>query len=176
MFHPADPVHNLIKNLLEVQMKPSFVTISLTILVMHVVLCQLGTVIVYGLIVLLSLDLAGFWLQVTMPINIHRHTVTADTYYFITKHVGYLNQNMVICVYRCLQCSVIVPNGILCSDKLVFHSTGMMIIATASLFSLTKCHHELLDESANGILLFVDSFHLFNFERASNPLLIKFDK
>lgn len=115
-------------------MEPSLLITFVVIGEIYAVFCFIGTFVFCAIIVLLTLNLAGFWLQVTTLTTIR--SIDTDFYYFRTEYIGIVPQDIVIWVYMSLQCALVVPNEILCNTKFFFHSFEMMIVIMISYFSL----------------------------------------
>ncbi len=161
LFHPADPVHNMLKDLFEVEVKLNLFTFCFAIAKMGAVFLNIGIVVNFVCLALLSVYLAGYWLRVALPTGISEHNHKLKTYNFQTDGIGNVSEDSLIWLYRSLQCTYTISDHIFCNTRIALHSTALVIVAVVTSFSLVRYHDILLDGSALGIsFFFVLSFGL----------------
>lgn len=135
------------KNVPEMEVKPNLLTGCSALVEMYTVFCYIGTVIACALVVLLNFDLAGEWLQITIPTHVYFAMKSLQT---IFTFVPTTLEDKVISVYRCFHHVITVPSEIICNVKFVLNSAGQLIIAVVSSLGWVKCPNQLLEGSAMG--------------------------
>ncbi len=169
LFHPSDPIRMILTDLFEIEFKPSILVFLFVIFEMWSVFCFIGDVFAFCIIGMIELFLAGYWLQVVLPLSVYHRQATSGTYLFRTHEAGNISQDLVIKVYRTLQCAFTVPHDAFCNTLLASHSIGMVIVAVVSSFTLIRYNYILVDSSAMGMTLiltvaFVVDFILYKYE------------
>jgi len=158
LFHPADPVNNVLKEVFEIRVEPSIFIVCLTIVEFWGVCMVVGVVLVFLLIGTICVYLSGYWLTELMPIFMYRCDRSLDNYCVRTLKMGIVDQDVLIWVYRCLQCVNISVNEIICDSRVAFHSTGILISVVASSFAIIRFHHLMLDGTLMGFSMFLVLF------------------
>lgn len=169
LFHPSDPIHMILIDLFEIEVKPSFFIFLFVIFEMWAVVCFIGDVLVFCLLGMIQVFLAGYWLEVALPMNVYHRNVTSGSHNFRTSEVGNITQDQVINVYRSLQYTFTVSHNAFCNTRLASHSIGMIIVAVVSSFTLIRYNYLLFDNSAMGISIilnvaFVTVFLMYKYE------------
>lgn len=152
LLHPADPVHNILKDILEVEVKANWFIIICMILEIYTALCYSGTAVLF--ILHFVIIFIFYFFTLFLPLNTsscQRHRKTFHS--FRTAYLQTASEDKIIWVYRSIQCLVAIQNMFWKTTRVAFHSIGFMSGWILSTFALIRYYHLLLNGGGMGISL-----------------------
>ncbi len=155
MFHPADPVHNLLKDVFEINVEPSVFILWFCNVNILGSFPYCWIFINFTIIFITYVYLTGFWLRVIMPKSMHHYGRKSNIYHINTFKNNVMHQDVFIWVYRCLHCVNALMNELVRETCVAFHSTGLLIAVVVSSFAVIRFYGGMLDGTAMGLSLFI---------------------
>lgn len=154
LFHPADPIHNILESFLEAKVEINLGIGVFLIIETFGVLCYTQTAIVFILSFLISTSLSEYWLYVSKPTGaMALNKRRMSSFKFRTLKMTVASEDVMIWIYRTLQCVVANTNVFLESGRCVAHAQGILASWVVSTFSLLKYYQILIDGGAVGLSL-----------------------
>lgn len=163
LFHPADPLHNIIEDVFEIPVKisPFFLCVLVPLEIWGVYALTLVATI-FILLGLIQVFVIKFWLSVALPLQTKDDIFLSrqrNVQLLRTVDLGHVREDVAIWLYRSLQVLTALSNKAMSTNRMVYHANGVMMCAVVSAFASIKFRKELLAQSsANtvGLLLILN--------------------
>lgn len=148
LFHPSDPVHNLIVSLFEIEVSPKSPFIWVFLLLEMWTVAALANIIASHCLLWLAINLCyEYWIEAATCVN-HATTYFKHknlTGFLETKHLGLVSTETLIWLYRCFQLMTRSYNVVVGTIRFAYHSAGLLIMAIVASFALIKAGDALLE-------------------------------
>lgn len=155
LFHPADPVHNLLKDVFEIKVEPTLFIFCFAIVLFWGVFLIIQIFINFIIVFALYIYLTGFWLTAIMPKSVQIYNFKSNVYHVKTLNQDIVHQEVLIWVHRCLHCVNALVHELVGKPCVTFHSTGILIAVVASSFAIIRFYNGMFDGTAMGLSLFL---------------------
>ncbi|CAL8067990.1 unnamed protein product [Orchesella dallaii] len=112
-FHPSEPLHMILEEILEIDVKPSFSIFCIDAIYCVEAYAASNTMFAFIITAVFALTSSVSWLNAVMPLN----SLNAKATYFETESFGVLDFKTIIWIYRCHQLLCLYANDILANIR-----------------------------------------------------------
>lgn len=151
LYHPADPVHNMFKDLLELEMKPTLETFLIQICYAICLFVMSNTFSAMLLLCVMINALVTQWISLAMPKTFYQRLSLYTL--FGSKGLRLLTDQQICWVFRCSQILCNRWNFIFAGTKISMHFASYHVIVVALCYLLIRYSGLLLFHNAIGIII-----------------------
>ncbi len=167
MWHPADPIHNVLQDFFEIRIEFSCLVVGfINPFIIYGVLNLVYHAITTCLLVLIDIFLVEYWFDLVMPKNIANVSCNGGlkVLLFQTTKLGLQTEENLIKFYRTFQIYNHICNAHLSTCRIASHSILMMAIAILGSFTLIRYAHLLnsVTELPLMCIMFLSIFFAFS--------------
>lgn len=151
VFHPMEPTHIIIRDWLEIDFSPSLTLLPWILLFFFGILGAANLIAVIGHMVLCYHLISTTVLNDLRPVRLHHKKglqVSVETQFY-----GVIEDIQVVEIYMQLRLLNVLINDVVANFWLALHQIGLLGTASVLAFFVVKCHTEILENGAIGVLV-----------------------
>lgn len=148
LYHPADPVHNMLKEFLELEMKPTLQTLIIQICYADCLFIISNTICSLLLLCVMINALVTQWITLTLPKFYSRKSWSRI---FYSNKLGLLTDKQICWVFRCSQILCNRWQSVFGTIRLALHFAVYQVIVVSLCFLLIQYRELLVFHNATGI-------------------------